>query len=74
MFSPPKSHKFTGKERDSESGLDDFGARYYSSLQGRSLTPDWSARQDPIPYADLRNPQTLNLYAYVLNNPTTRTV
>src|SRR3989442_12448954 len=32
VFSPPKSHKFTGKERDSESGLDDFGARYYSSL------------------------------------------
>jgi hypothetical protein len=28
-------HKFTGKERDSESGLDYFGARYYSSRMGR---------------------------------------
>jgi hypothetical protein len=35
------------------------------------MTPDWSASQDPVPYADLDNPQTLNLYAYVQNNPVT---
>ncbi|MHB8753517.1 MAG: RHS repeat-associated core domain-containing protein [Candidatus Acidiferrales bacterium] len=33
-------HKFTGKERDSESGLDNFGARYHSSQLGRFMSPD----------------------------------
>ena len=35
-------YKFTGKERDSESGLDMFGARYYRSSLGRFMTPDWA--------------------------------
>ena len=35
------------------------------------MSPDWSARPVPIPYADLSNPQTLNLYSYGKNNPTT---
>ena len=60
---------FTGKERDSESGNDYFGARYYASSMGRFLSPDWSAHEDPVPYARLDNPQSLNLYSYVLNNP-----
>ncbi len=64
---------FTGKERDSESDNDYFGARYYISRHGRWLTPDWSARQEAVPYADLANPQTLNLYAYVSNNPVSHT-
>ena len=64
---------FTGKERDSESGNDYFGARYYASTTGRFLSPDWSAKQEPVPYAKLDNPQTLNLYGYVLNNPLTKT-
>lgn len=62
--------QFTGKERDAETGLDYFGARYLSSAQGRWMSPDWSATPQPIPYADLRDPQTLNLYGYVRNNPT----
>ncbi len=33
------------------------------------MTPDWSAAPAPIPYADLRNPQTLNLFQYAHNNP-----
>jgi len=33
-------HKFTGKERDMESGLDNFGARYDASTMGRFMTPD----------------------------------
>ncbi|MHB8889968.1 MAG: RHS repeat-associated core domain-containing protein [Acidobacteriaceae bacterium] len=33
--------RFTGKERDAESGLDYFGARYYSSAMGRFMSPDW---------------------------------
>lgn len=62
-------YKFTGKERDAESGLDYFGARYYASSMGRWMSPDWSAKYEPVPYAKLDNPQSLNLYAYVLNNP-----
>ena len=55
----------TGKERDAESGNDYFGARYYASSMGRFLSPDpgWFDAIDP------QNPQTWNLYAYVLNNP-----
>ena len=61
--------KFTGKERDAETGLDYFGARYFSAAQGRWTSPDWSAVPQPVPYATLTNPQSLNLYQYVLNNP-----
>jgi RHS repeat-associated protein len=68
----PSPLHFTGKQRDTESNLDDFGARYYNSGMARWVTPDWSARGEAVPYADLANPQTLNLYAYVGNNPTTR--
>jgi RHS repeat-associated protein len=68
-FSPSR---FTGKERDTESGNDYFGARYYSSAMGRFMSPDWSAKEDPVPYAQLDDPQSLNLYAYVRNNPLTR--
>ena len=64
---------FTGKERDSESGNDYFGARYYGSNMGRFMSPDWSAKIEPVPYSKLENPQTLNLYAYVGNNPLSRT-
>ena len=63
------THKFTGKERDAESGDDYFGARYYASSTGRFMSPDWSAKEEPVPYAKLENPQSLNLYSYVGNNP-----
>jgi RHS repeat-associated protein len=62
----------SGKERDAETGLDFFLARYYSGAEGRFMTPDWSAKPEPVPYAKLNNPQTLNLYAYVQNNPSNR--
>ncbi len=65
-------YKFTGKERDTESGLDYFGARYYGSNMGRFMSPDWAAKAMPVPYAKLDNPQSLNLYAYVGNNPLSR--
>ena len=64
--------KFTSKERDAETGLDYFGARYFSAAQGRWTSPDWSAVPQPVPYADLTDPQTLNLYSYVRNNPLSR--
>ena len=65
--------RYTGKERDTESGNDYFGARYYASSMGRFMSPDWSAKAEPVPYAKLGDPQTLNLYAYVGNNPLDRT-
>jgi RHS repeat-associated protein len=61
--------KFTGKRRDTESQLDYFGARSYSNACGRFLTPDWSARATAVAYADLADPQSLNLYSYVRNRP-----
>jgi RHS repeat-associated protein len=67
--------RYTGKEHDTESGNDYFEARYYSSAMGRFMSPDWSAKEesdDPVPYADLDDPQSLNLYAYVRNNPLKR--
>lgn len=66
----PSPLHFTGKQRDSETGLDEFPARYYSSTQGRWLSPDWSPVPVAIPYADLHDPRTLNLYAYVGDDPT----
>jgi RHS repeat-associated protein len=54
--------KFTSKERDNETGLDYFLARYYSSTQGRFISAD-------AVVGSALNPQTLNLYAYVHNNP-----
>lgn len=68
----PQHYKFTGKERDSESGLDYFGARYNSSSLGRWMSPDWAAKAQAVPYARFDNPQSLNLYGYVLNNPLSR--
>ena len=59
-----RSH-FTGKERDTESGNDYFGARYFGSNMGRFLSPDPSG----LYYADQTNPQSFNLYAYVQDNP-----
>jgi RHS repeat-associated protein len=67
--SDPNPYKFTGKERDAESGLDMFGARYYGSSLGRFMTPDWSSTPSPVPFASPTDPQTLNLYAYEKNNP-----
>jgi RHS repeat-associated protein len=63
------AYKFTGKERDAESGLDYFGARYYASSMGRWMSPDWADKPEAVPYSDLENPQSLNLYQYVGNNP-----
>jgi RHS repeat-associated protein len=55
---------FTGKHHDFESGLDDFGARYYGSTIGRFMSPDpESAGSDPD------DPQSWNAYAYVTGNP-----
>jgi RHS repeat-associated protein len=62
----------TGKERDAESGNDYFGARYYGSSMGRFMSPDFQDDEtdpEPVPWANFENPQSLNLYSYVYNNP-----
>jgi RHS repeat-associated protein len=59
----------TGKERDTESGNDYFGARYYASSMGRFMSPDWAKNVQAVPFADFTHPQTLNLYQYMRNNP-----
>ncbi len=73
---------FTGKERDTESGLDYFIARHYAGSMGRFMSPDQFpggivdaftgvsvAPPGPVPYADIFDPQTLNKYGYVRDNP-----
>ena len=56
--------KFTGHERDTETGLDFMQARYYANVQGRFTSPD-------NPFADQSedDPQSWNLYTYAHNNP-----
>ena len=63
------NYKFEGKERDAETQNDNFGARYYTWRFGRWLSADWSNVPAPVPYANLTNPQTLNLYAMVADDP-----
>ena len=60
--------RYTGKEKDTESGLDYFGARYYGSNMGRWMSPDpsnWGV--------DFYYPQTWKHYSYVGNNPLSNT-
>ena len=75
------NQKFTQKERDNETGLDYFLARYYSSTQGRftgadSLDPNFERQQSSDSQAAERRfrafilePGRWNKYSYVLNNP-----
>ena len=54
-------YKYTGKELD-DSGLYYYGARYYDPAIGKFLSADpWGG--------DIHNPQSLNKYSYVMNNP-----
>ena len=64
LSSSGNSYKFTGKERDAESGLHNFGARYFSSSLGRFISSDPSNIS-----IEFRMPQSWNRYAYALNNP-----
>jgi RHS repeat-associated protein len=56
---------FTGKEHDSETGNDNFGARFYSSVLGRFVNADPGG----FSKIGLVNPQAWNLYSYTLDNP-----
>jgi len=75
--------QFTSKERDVETGLDYFLARYYSGIQGRFTSPDefkggpielyilgsGDGDKQALPFAETTNPQSLNKYSYAYNNP-----
>lgn len=65
--SDPNHYKFIGKERDSESGLDDFGARYYVSRLGSFMQPN---PEQISGFNHLLDPQGWNGYSYVRNSPT----
>ena len=78
--------QFTSKERDVETGLHYFLARYYAPIQGRFTSPDEfqggpdelyafaeHASANPTFYADISMPQSLNKYQYTYNNPTNLT-
>jgi RHS repeat-associated protein len=58
----PAGKEFTGQRLDSGTGLYCYGARYYDPEIGRFISPDTI-----VP--DFANPQSLNRYTYVLNNP-----
>ncbi|WP_048065292.1 DUF2341 domain-containing protein [Methanosarcina acetivorans] len=57
-----EKYGFTGQENDADTGLMYYGARYYSPEYRVFVQPDTML---PDPY----NPQALNRYSYVLNNP-----
>lgn len=56
--------RFTGKERDDETRLDYFLARYHSASQGRFISPD-----PLLSSGTINDPQTWNRYSYTVNNP-----
>ena len=80
--STPSARSSPPKNGIMKPNLDYFLARYYSSTQGRFTSPDEftggpdelydfvdDAADNPTFYADLTNPQSINKYQYVLNNP-----
>jgi len=58
-------YKFTGYHSDSETGMYYAFNRYYNPRIGRFMSPDPLG----VASADYSNPQSMNRYAYVLNNP-----
>jgi RHS repeat-associated protein len=64
LYDSGRRFHFTGKERDGETGLDYFGARYMSSAQGRFTSPDPKLYPDAV-----LDSQSWNKYGYVRNNP-----
>jgi len=64
---PTAAYTYTGKELDDATGLYNYGARYYDPAVGRFISVDPLYFEQPE--KELADPQMLNLYAYVRNNP-----
>ena len=64
LYDEGERSRSTGKERDAETGLDFFGPRYFSGVQGRFTSPD-----GPFNDQDAADPQSWNMYSYGRNNP-----
>ena len=64
LYDSGRRSRSTGKERDTETGLDYFGARYYGSALGRFTSAD-----EPFADQHAEDPQSWNLYSYARNNP-----
>jgi len=60
------SDGYTGQTQDADTGLCYYGARYYDAQLGRFIQPD------PI-IANMDDPQSINPYSYVRNNPLNET-
>jgi len=58
----PTDRRFTGQRWEASLGLYDYKARFYDPALGRFLQPD------PL-VSEPGNPQALNRYMYVYNNP-----
>jgi len=71
MDKDEEDYGFTGKEKDEETGLMYYGARYYDPVIGRftSMDPVTLGERSKSLESMLKNPQALNPYSYVLNNP-----
>jgi RHS repeat-associated protein len=71
--SASNDRRFVGKEKDDETGLSYFGARYEDAKIGRFIAPDPVRAVDPHTSKTnekiLLDPLRLNAYAYALNNP-----
>ncbi|MDQ2842804.1 MAG: RHS repeat-associated core domain-containing protein [Acidobacteriota bacterium] len=65
LYDEGRRSRGTGKQRDQETGLDYFGARYYGSNMGRFMSPDPML----IMQQKLMDPQQWNMYAYARDNP-----
>jgi RHS repeat-associated protein len=60
-------NRYIGKEYDLETGMLQFGARFFIPSIGRFLSPDWYVLEHPT--KPMRIPQGYNVYGYALNNP-----
>lgn len=63
----PTHHRFTGEYKDDDTGLYDFGARYYDPKLGRFITPDPLFLNQPEKC--ILSVRECNLYQYATNNP-----
>jgi RHS repeat-associated protein len=68
--------QYTGQQYNQEDNLYNFKARYLGDWVGRFMSPDYADQDDgpqAVPYFNPSNPQSLNLYGFVNDNPFSQT-